>query len=107
MRCKPGDLCLVLGRYNIGRVVTTIQVVHKEEVCKLLMVPPHLYDDQTEIFWEVDQNLIWGFYEGIYDAINPEFVSIPYCLDHFLLPINGIPDENQKIEENQLLTLSA
>lgn len=77
LRCKPGDLALVLvGKTNAGKLVT----------CLRLEQPAVFPTDCVDV-WLVDRPLRWANVYGPF----PKF-DIPYAPDGALMPIRPEPD---------------
>jgi len=85
LRCKPGDLCLVIGgKHNSGKVVTTIRLATEEEIKE---IKPKITDQPI---WKVDTDLRWQYLPS------GKIKDQPFIFDSRLLPINGLPEENEE-----------
>ena len=80
MKCRPGDLALVIKGRFAGSLVTCI---HLESDEKLDALGVALHSRPT---WFVDKSLEWGC------GANPDHTRMPYAPDASLLPIRPEPN---------------
>jgi hypothetical protein len=80
MKCRPGDLALVIKGTFAGSVVTCIRLEsdHKLDALGVAL--------QSRPTWLVDKSLEWGCGE------NPDHTRMPYAPDASLLPIRPEPE---------------
>lgn len=76
LRCKPGDLALVVRGTQTGKMLT----------CERLENPPARFSLEHSPIWKVDRDMPWG--RTLEDAR-----WIPYAPDDALMPIRPEPDD--------------
>jgi hypothetical protein len=81
MKCRPGDLALVIRGTFAGSLVTCIRLESDQKLDALGVA----LDSRPT--WLVDKSLEWGL------GANPDHRRMPYAPDASLLPIRPEPDE--------------
>lgn len=81
LKCRPGDLALVVRGTFAGSLVTCICLESDEKLDALGVT----LDSRPA--WLVDKSLEWGC------GANPDHTRMPYAPDAALLPIRPEPDE--------------
>lgn len=85
MKCKPGDMAIVIGGTKgtqIGRVVTCIRLLERHE---------HFAREQGGPVWLVDTELWWDGSRGL--------TQQPWAFDKWLLPINPKGESVETLDE--------
>jgi hypothetical protein len=85
MRCRVGDLALVIRDTDAGKVVTCVALADESERSKLGM------GDHNGPVWRIDRDCMWADHSrgGLE-------IPLPYCPDSALMPIRPEPDEEHE-----------
>jgi len=81
LRCRPGDLALVLRSPDWGKLVTCIELIGEDERLKFRI------GDNNGPIWRIDRECMWADWDrsGLGNAL-------PYAPDAALMPIRPEPD---------------
>ena len=94
LRCRPGDLALVIRDTDAGKVVTCVALADESERSELRM------GDLNGSVWRIDRDCMWADHSpgGLE-------IPLPYCPDSALMPIRPEPDEEheESAQETDLL----
>jgi hypothetical protein len=78
LRCRPGDLALVLRSTDAGKLVTCLALANEQERAAVNIA------DNNGPVWRIDRCCMWNNWdEGE--------IPLPYCPDAALLPIRPRP----------------
>ena len=77
LRCRPGDLALVLRSTDAGKLVTCLALITEQERATIGIA------DHNGPVWRIDRECVWNDWD--------EGVMLPYCPDSALLPIRPEP----------------
>jgi len=81
LRCRPGDLALVLRSPDWGKLVTCIELIGKDE-----RITFGIGDDNGPV-WRIDRKCMWADWgRGGLE------IPLPYAPDAALMPIRPEPD---------------
>jgi hypothetical protein len=83
MKCRPGDLALVIRGTFAGSLVTCIRLESDQKLDALGVT----LDSRPT--WLVDKSLEWGL------GANPDHTRMPYAPDSSLLPIRPEPEPDE------------
>jgi hypothetical protein len=85
LRCRPGDLALVLRSTDAGKLVTCIQLATKAERDQY-----HIADHNGPV-WRIDRECMWADWRraGIE-------IPLPFSPDAALMPIR--PDDSEALD---------
>jgi hypothetical protein len=89
LRCRSGDLALVLRSTDAGKLVTCLALITEQERATVGIA------DHNGPVWRIDRECVWNDWD--------EGVMLPYCPDSALLPIRPEPDP---LDEEQTLDVS-
>jgi hypothetical protein len=78
LRCRSGDLALVLRSTDAGKLVTCLALITEQERATIGIA------DHNGPVWRIDRECVWNDWD--------EGVMLPYCPDSALLPIRPEPD---------------
>jgi hypothetical protein len=94
LRCRPGDLALVIRDSDAGKVVTCIELADESERSKLGMC------DLNGPVWRIDRDCMWADHSS-----GGLEIPLPYCPDSALMPIRPEPDgeHEESAQETDLL----
>jgi hypothetical protein len=90
VRCRPGDLALIVRGMFAGSLVTCIRLETDETLDELGVA---LHSRPT---WLVDRPLEWGL------GTDPDHVRMPYSPDASLLPIRPEPEPDERETEREI-----
>lgn len=97
LRCRAGDLALVLRSTDAGKLVTCLALLTETERAALDIA------DSNGPVWRIDRECVWNNWD--------EGVMLPYCPDFALLPIQpqpaGSSDEDERLEAEVCVTRGA
>jgi hypothetical protein len=82
LRCRPGDLALVLRSTDAGKLVTCLALLSEGERAALDIA------DSNGPVWRIDRECVWNNWD--------EGVMLPYCPDSALRPIRPEPGEEHE-----------
>jgi hypothetical protein len=82
VRCRPGDLALVLRSTGAGKVVTCLALLTETERAALDI------GDSNGPVWRIDRECVWNNWN--------DGVMLPYCPDSALMPIRPEPDDEHE-----------
>lgn len=87
LRCRPGDLALVLRGTYAGAIVTCIALALERERASFDIA------DSNGPVWRIDRCMLWNNGHGK--------VPLPYAPDSALLPIRPQPEVSDESERKQ------
>jgi hypothetical protein len=89
LRCRPGDLALVIRDTDAGKLVTCIELADQHERALLGIV------ESNGPVWRIDRDCMWADWKR-----HGKEIPLPFCPDSALIPIRpGSLDEEQEPAE--------
>src|ERR1700689_1434875 len=85
LRCRPGDLALVIRDSDAGKVVTCVELADEYERATLGI------SDSNGPVWRIDRHCMWA--DG---SQSGREIPLPYCPDSALVPIRPQPGEEHE-----------